>query len=486
MSSVAEHARTLFSAIVPDRKDLLESALSQLSSEHFSVNSKDSRDETWRNMFIVFEHYYNIAGDVLTKKAVTDAIRGAASSDAGKVRQYEAVYESLETSTASEPDFRWAVEQLKELYATRETKAALVDAMAALTTGIEGPRGEEIKGHSAAREQIMAKFGEIDLRLHVQEAPDGNARDEEDDILSDYELKKAIHLSGESPGINFGVPGLDKYLGGLQPGELDFVLGYSSSGKTSLCVQLGWWAAFMQNKNVVYVTTETLRSQVRRKAISRHSKLEKFGIEDGLNSLDLKRGTLSETEERKLQEVVHDFAKGDGYGNFRIMQASEGMSISSLKVRLQAIQSKQPVDLVIIDALYILSSDVKRASPRDELNSTIEKAKSLATTFDNGNGVPLVTPWQTSREHKERADRDRRYSMAAMAETAYAERYADIVVSLLEPAQSQRNTTLSCAVIKNRDGEQSPNFDIDADYATSTFTDSGRVQSMSANSLLAL
>jgi replicative DNA helicase len=212
--------------------------------------------------------------------------------------------------------------------------------------------------------------------------------------------------------------------------------------------------------------------------------MSKFEIPDGLNSIDLKRGTLSDLEEVKLREVVQDFARSEEYGGFRIMQASESMSVSSLKVRLQALQSIKPVDLVIIDSLYILKPDERRPNSRDELNDTIQRAKNLATTFNNGKGVPIISPWQTSREHKERADRDKRYSMAAMAETAYAERYADVVVSLLEPAQTSRHTTLSAAIIKNRDGEQSPNIDIDVDYATSHFTDSGRVANMSTANLL--
>lgn len=477
MASAAENARTLFAAIVPDRRDLLEKAISDLSPEHF-------HDETWKNMFIVFKWYYEIAGDVLTKKALSDALIKLPSSDTGKVRTYEAIYDGLESQSASEADFRWSLEQIKDKYAHNATRDELLEAMQVLQHGIQGPKGDEIKGHAAARERLLAKFGQIDLRLNVQEAPDGDARDEEDDILKDYEDKKAIHLSGASPGIETGVPSLDKYVGGFQPGELDFVLGYSSSGKTSLCVQIAWWASIMQKMNIVYVTTETLRPQVRRKVITRHSKLSKFDIPEGLNSIDLKRGTLTPLEEDKLKYVVQDFARNEDYGGFRIMQASEGMSISSLKVRLQALQAIKPINLVIIDSLYILKSDERRPNTRDELNETIQKAKNLATTFDNGNGVPIISPWQTSREHKERADRDKRYSMAAMAETSYAERYADVVISLLEPGQTQRHTTLSAAVIKNRDGEQSPNIDIDVDYATSHFKDSGRVMEMSTTNLL--
>lgn len=477
MASAAEHSRTVFSAIVPRRKDLLETVLTSLSEDHFP-------DETWLNLFKIFNYYYEKTDGVVTKTALSEILTKLSSSDMGKVRMYESIYDSLESKEVSAADFKWAVEELKELYEAKATERALVDARTILKIGLKGPRGEEIKGSKAARERIIAKFSEIDMRAVVQEAPDGDAREEESDILSDYASKKEAFLSGESPGVDTGIPSLDNYIGGFQPGELDFVLGYSSSGKSSLCVQIGWWTAFMQKKNVVYVTTETLRDQIRRKLISRHSKLSKFGLDDGLNSLDLKRGTLPEWQESKLQEVVHDFSHGESYGRFRLMQATESMSLSTLNIRLQAIQREYPVDLVIIDALYLLRPEEKRSKEREELNGMIQKAKNLATSFDNGNGVPLITPWQTSREHKERADRDKRYSMAAMAETSYAERYADVVLSLLEPQQPQRYTTLTCALIKNRDGEQSPNLEVDVDYATSTFTESGRAQSMSTNTLL--
>jgi replicative DNA helicase len=481
VSSASDHARTLFSAIVPDRRDLLELAVAQLGPEHFP-------DDRWRNMFAMFKWYYDYAGDVLTKRAVTDVISHPkmAMGDAGKVQLYQTTYESLEEQQTAEHEFRWSLEQLKDLYAQQATKIALLEAMQVLNSGIEGSKGQEIRGHVAARERVIAQLAEIDTRQTFQEAPDGDVRDEEDDILAEYETKKQISLSGGFSGVEFGIPKLDQVISGLQPGELDFVIGYSSSGKSSLCCQLAWQAAVRQGKNVVYVTTETLRGQIRRKLISRHSRLSKFGIQEGLNSLDLKNGTLTEDLEERMREVVHDFAHCEDYGKLRVMQASEAMTVTGMKVRLQAIQREFPIDLIVVDALYILKPDVRRSKEREELNEKIESAMILAKTFDNGNGVPLITPWQVSRAAKELADREKRYSMSAMAETAYAERYADVVISLLEPKETSRYTTLSCSVIKNRDGEQSSGFDIDVDYATSYFTDSGRTQQAANNALLGL
>lgn len=476
MSSSSEHARTLFSAVVPDRRDLLETAMAELGPEHFP-------EERWRHMFSMFQWYYDIAGDILTKKAVGVA---AAKLLPGKEQLYETTYESLEELATPEHEFRWALMQLKDDHAQLATKQALLEAMQVLNTGIEDSRGNEVKGHVAARERAIAKLAEIDTRLTFQEAPDGDVRDEGDEFLAEYEAKKQLNLSGDFSGIEFGVPALDQIIGGLQPGELDFVLGYTSSGKSTLCVQLAWQAAIRQNKNVVYVTTETLRPQIRRKLISRHSRLKKFDIDEGLNSIDLKNGTLSPDLEEKLKEVVHDFRHSDDYGKLRVVQASDNMSVTGMKVRLQAIQREFPIDLVVVDALYLLKPEIRRSKEREELNERIEQAMILAKTFDNGNGVPVITPWQTSRKAKEDADREKMYTMAAMAETAYAERYADIIISLLEPKESQRYTTLSCAVLKNRDGERCSPFDMDVDYATSYFNDSGRVQQATNNALLGL
>jgi replicative DNA helicase len=481
MASASEHARTLFSAIVPNRRDLLEIAIAQLGPEHFP-------DDRWRNMFAMFDWYYGFAGDVLTKKAVTDVMSHPkmAAADAGKVQLYQTTYESLEEDTTPEHEFKWSLEQLKDIYAKTATKTALLEAMQVLNGGIEDSKGNEIKGHIAARERAIAKLAEIDTRMTFQEAPDGDIREEEDDIISEYEARKESFLSGGFSGIEFGVPALDQVIGGLQPGELDFVIGYTSSGKSSLCSQLAWQAAVRQKKNVVYVTTETLRGQIRRKIISRHSRLSKFAIDAGLNSLDLKNGSLSADLEEKLREVVHDFSHSQEYGKLRIVQASEAMSVTGMKVRLQAIQREFPIDLVVVDALYLLKPEIRRSKEREELNEKIEQAMILAKTFNNGNGVPVITPWQVSRNAKELADREKTYSMSAMAETAYAERYADVVIGLLEPKDPQRYTTLSCSVLKNRDGEKSPGFDIDVDYATSYFTDSGRVQQAANNALLGL
>jgi replicative DNA helicase len=482
VASASDHARTLFSAILPDRRDLLEIVLAQLGPEYFG--SYD--DGRWHNLFKIFSKYYDIASDVPTKQAISAILAKLPGSDSGKIQLYETTYDSLMEQQSSDSDFRWSLSQIKDIYAQKVVGETLLRGMQVLKQGLETSKGDELRGHEDARELVMAELGVLDQRLTVQEAPDGDIREEEQDFLDEYESRKQSFLAGDFSGIEFGIPQLDKVIGGLQPGELDFVLGYSSSGKSSLCCQLAWNAAIRQQKNVVYVTTETLRTQIRRKLVARHSRLSKFGLDEGINTANMKNGDLSDFMEEKLREVVHDFTNTEDYGKLRIVQASDSMSVTGMKVRLQAIQREFPIDLVVVDALYILASDTKYTQGREQLNEKIEQAMILAKTFNNGNGIPLITPWQASRKAKEDADRDKRYSMSAMAETAYAERYADNVIALLEPPQTQRYTTLSCSVLKHRDGEQSSGFPVDVDYATCYFTDTGRTQQAANNALLGL
>jgi replicative DNA helicase len=463
MSTSTEHAKVVLAAILPARQDLLEYAIQNLNVEFFT-------DSQTRNLYTMMSRYYEVANGVMSKAALSDLLHNAGVSDIGKIALYEEIYEGLIQKEVSEVDFRWSCQQLIELAAEKSTLTALNEAMQVLNHGLLVGK-EEIRGHEEARLHAAAKFSEIDRNLHIQETPEGDIREEGEDFLRDYISRKEMSASGQLDGIQFGIPTLDAITGGLQPGELDLILAYASAGKTSLVIQAAWNACVTQGKNVVFVTTETLRPQVRRKLISRHSKLAKFDLPEGLNSRDLKQGRLDSLSELKLRDVVSDFSDNPEYGKCHIMQAASKPTVSGLENRLRRLQNQFNIDLVVVDYFMLFKPDARRKDSREELNLVIEEAKSLAVTFNDGKGVPILSPWQTSRQKREEAQRTGRYDMSAMGETSMAERWADIIISVLDPPQTSRYTTLSFAAIKNRDGEQSAGFSVDADYATSTFRD---------------
>lgn len=460
MASPSEHAQVVLAAIIPDRRDLLVQALTFLTPEHFP-------EPPQANLFKFLTLYSDrTGGAVIPQKYLSDLLQ---TVETGKALLYEELWNVAAETTVSDDEFVWSMDQLRDEAAKQATGEALTEAMEILRTGIqEGP--DTIKGHAEARQRVLESFQEIDREVTRQDAPEGDMRDELSEMLDDYAQAKAARLAGTAQGIRTGVAELDRKIGGFQRGELILYAGYSSDGKSSFAVQTAWSAAVEQGKNVVFLTTETLRKQIRRKIQARHSKLPQFGLPDGLNSWDLKSGTLPEELERPLTEVTRDLARNPAYGRLWITQVPRSATLASLDQRLHRIQKQFDIDLVIMDYLALIQSGLRRQTTREELAALLKEAKLLAVNFNNGRGVPFISPWQVSRQAREQAETDGMYTSKALSETAEATNSSDIIVGLLAPTDNtNRYTDVTFQVLKNRDGETANGITVEADYATSAF-----------------
>lgn len=462
MSDVNAHCRTLLAAILPSRKDLLDIALQHIIPDFF-------QDQILKTIYILVEKYAEFGG-VLPKSALIDTL--SKKYDAGKIALYDETYIGLVEQQVTDDEFRWAIQEIKDLAAERATGEVLMQGVEMFRSGVTDEKGVERKGHQEARLYINEKFADIDKDLIKQASPEGNMRQEGSEMISDYLLRKKERQQGKSKGILFGIDSLDRTIGGLQNGDLCLVAAFSSTGKTSSVVQLGWSAAVEQGHNVAFLTSETLRPQVRRRIISRHSRLAKFELPHGLNSKNIKDGTLSSEEERKFGEIVSDFTKNSDYGrNVHLIQIPQGATIGHCASRLTRLQYQFDIKLIIIDYLVLLQSSKKRQSEREELNSILREAKSLATTFADGRGVPVVSPWQTSRAQYEIALKLGYYNPMALSETAEAFNTPDVVVTFLAPdGPKERHMEILAQALKNRDGETASGLITHVDYATSYFS----------------
>lgn len=471
------HARKILAAIIPDRQDLLDAALKHLTVDHFT-------DPHLRNVFVMLDKYYNVTGQVLKQEAMAELLKKG-KQDPGRIALYRETFDFLEQTNVVDADFRWSLDRIKDLSAERRTAEVLAEAMEVLTKGVTDAKGVLYQGHEDARTVVLNGLALIDRALAMQEAPEGIVQFEADEMLADYVARKRARLSGAPMGVYFGVPALDAKIGGLQNGDLDVVAGFTSSGKTALCVQLAWHAAVKQGINVVYLTTETLRPQVRRKLLSRHSVEDFFGLPEGLNSKDLREGTLSEHEEAVLQDVIHDFSGNANYGKTNIIQLPRNATVGTAEARAMSAARDMEVGLTVLDYAFLLKPSRNHQSAREGLVEVLQDAKQTATTFYDGRGVPIVTPWQTGRAKWERAQETGFYGSDATSDTAESINIADTLVSLLEPRDnSNRRATLKGQVLKNRDGETSNSIEISVDYATCNFSSSATANSM--NSLLDL
>lgn len=468
MPSALDHSKIVLAGIIPDRRDLLDKAMLHLSEVHFT-------DITYRNIFTLIRRVFEVNGSVMTVMSLEDLLRKT-NADAGKKAMYLEIYQLLASTEVSDSDFRWSLEQLREMAADRATKEALVQGMEILNKGAVGEKGEDLLGHIDARTHILSKFADIDRELSMQESPEGDMRVETDDILKLY-LEAKQH--GGSRGLKFGIPALDEKAGGLGAGELGLGVAWTGVGKSHFSVQFMHHNATEQGKNVVYLTTETLRPVVRTRMVSRHSMKPEFELPGGLNSREITRGILSPDEERKLQEVLKDIDSNPNYGKMYIVQLPSRATISTIEARLISIQRKFNIDLCIIDYLTLLKSDRRRTSDREELSSIVKEAKQLATTFDDGRGIPVFSPWQVNRTSWAKAQDEGYYTLSSLAETAEASNTPDQIISFLEPVPHEdRKIPLKGQVLKNRNGSTSNNIPLVLDRATSCFSEESAGSSM--------
>lgn len=473
-----DHARVVLAGIIPNRLDLLRELVKEVSSDYFN-------DPIYGKMFQFVEYYYQKVDGVLSKQALLD-ILDRSSADPGRKALYEETYDDLAELSVDDADFMWAVSELREDFAENNLKSALASSMEIITKGVEQKNGEELRGQEDAREFLTTALANLDQELNTQQSPHGDMRDEVSVMLAEYEKSKTDRIAGVLTGVRFGIPDLDEKVGGLQPGDLAISAGYSSDGKTALCVQLAWSAAIEQGKNVLFLSTETVNTVIRRRIISRHSRHSKFhawNLPEGINSKNLKLGSLTDQEFEFFQHITEDFGSNPDYGRMYIYQVPRQASMEVVEQIMAATQKKFNIDLVVCDYLALLRPMGVRSTDRESLSGILKNAKQIATTFNKGKGVPFISPWQVNRAAKESADSIGMYTSKSLAETAEATNTPDVIVSILAPMEKERYTDITGQVLKNRDGETANGILMEVDYATSTFRSKSGFATFSGSSL---
>lgn len=476
MDSV-EHGKVVLAAILAGRgrqlTGFLDYASARLTPDHFT-------DEVQGKLFVLCQRYADQARGILPRDVLADVLRDQAP---GRLLQFTEYYDALCTREVTVTSFKWSVSQLRDLAADRATGHALAQGMEILRSGAHDDDGNFLRGHADARAHVLAAFSEAESALGAAESPEGDVRSEAQQILARYAAAKTARLSSSAPGVLFGITELDNRLkAGALPGSLTIILGWTSAGKTSYCVNWAHHVAVTQGRDVAYFTTETLRPQVTAKLIARHSRESRFaslGLTQGLNSSAILAGTLTEEQENAFKVVLADFASA-GYGKCWVVQTPRAATVGTFEARLAAIGRQFRPALVVMDYAQLLSPERSHRDGRvhEDQAGVVKGLKEAAATFADGSGVPVVTPWQVSREGRKSKKATGGYDLLDVAETKVAADTADLVIALIDPETDTtkgRAVPIEAAVIKNRDGERNFKAELTVDFATSWFGARSRI-----------
>jgi replicative DNA helicase len=469
-SDAIEHGKSVLAAIIRGPFDVLERALLRLNEDHFP-------DVQQKSLWRLIDFHYGHNGALLTRETLSATLRGAQS---GESLFYEQYWDAL-CKRPEEPGsmVTWHTDQLLDIAAERRTGEALARGMEILRRGVE-ENGELVKGHAPARMAVVEALAEIDRSARNGSAPEGDVRAEYTEMLEDYNRRQDLAATKRHL-IPTGLPTLDKLLGGgWNNGELNLVAGFTGSGKTSFCVQCAWYASVVCGKNVVILTSETLRPQIRIKILARHSlkaTRQEFrtAYHGGLDSSLIKGGSLDAIGREYYGATVTDLTQNPAYGRIWVAQIPKGSTVASIETHLARLSRTFLADLVIVDYLQLLRADRKRQSKREELADIMQVAKEVAAGYADGRGVPILSPWQMSRDGFSKAQaRDGSggyYTLTDLAETNESGATADCVFTLLAPEMpgDKRRAVIRSRLAKNRDGDTSGVIELSADYATCRF-----------------
>jgi replicative DNA helicase len=466
-SSQIDHAARVLSGILNgSRRDRLAQANSVLIDDHF-------QDPVLRVIWTFVLRYYDLTAHVVSEEAFRDLL-ARRGTDEGKLLLYTERLKSLAATPVADHEFKYAIQGLRDIRAHVETGETLATAMEILTAGATVDR-RDLLGHEDAREYLYSALTSIDRLDKADHAPEGDMRTEARDILSDYADRKA---GRGTTGVRSGIPFIDNTTNGFANGEMWLIAAYTGQGKTQFCSQTAWDVCVKQGKNVFFATSETQRTQVRRRIIARHSRQPQFGLPKGLDSKKIRLGTLNADEERILQEVIEDFTTNPNYGRLHIAQVPRGATLSFVEARANRFAQVCNVDLEIIDYIALLKSEAKRASSREELSDVLKDAKMHAVAFQDGNGVPLLSPWQMSQAALQRAETAGVYTLASLSDTSEAEKSADGIIPMLRMPDNPREVRLG--FLKSRDSDTPEPATLECDYRTSYIGPKETVDSVSS------
>ena len=460
MADASDHGKVVLAAALRSVK-ALDYAARHVTEEHFE-------DRVQKGLFVLAMRYAEQTRGELPRRALEDLLR---DRPPGTSLLYLEYYDLVAVLRPSVPDFRHSVAQLRELRQSTATGDAIAQGKEILVQGARDEQGNELRGHADARAHVLAAFADIEREAAASQHPEGDTRREMALVRERYAKARELKLSGRSAAVATGIPRLDAALsGGLANGEFAIVFGWTSSGKSQLMAHLAWHAAVEQGKNVVLFASETTRDNMLIRILGRHSRKPQFGLRAGLNTRDIRDGALTSAEYAAFRAVTEDYERAEGHAY--IVQVPRGFTVAFIESRLNAVARQFSPDLCIIDYLGLARPDRHRKDLREELGMILKDTGQLAVTFNDGRGIPVISPWQVSREGRRGARERGGYSLADLSESAEAANTPDIVCSLQEPENDDtrgRNVPVKLEVLKNREGERYVKIDMMADFANSYF-----------------
>ena len=314
------------------------------------------------------------------------------------------------------------------------------------------------------------------------------------DAWKRYETAK----NGSPYGILSGLHPIDEVLKGVKKKDLLLVAGSTGECKTTLSLNWAYNASVNLGYNVLFITMEMSKENVQDMYNAIHAanskiwgnSMDKQGrplFPSGLDYDHIRDGQLGDDVELNGMErfykiVLDDLrSKGQtsrqrgywdnrGYGSFEVWEPPTELTPTLLRstaeYKHQQLGGGVPgrgLHLLVVDHPGLMATGDSRQSETAMVNEIMKKMKILARTFGNGEGIPVICPFQINREGKKNAVAKTEndpgmlekpiYSSFHLAQSNEAERSADYVIYTYLNQDLRDSNQLHVGCIKNRHGK---------------------------------
>ncbi len=305
--------------------------------------------------------------------------------------------EYLATLTGEVPSLANA-EYYSKLVADKAAQRQLIEAaQKVVDDGYQGHKNAlELLGDAAA---VVDKVGEQRLGAGVQVAAE----------VMEKEFSKLDELKAHD-GIT-GVPtfrDLDKYLSGLQKGDLIILAARPGCGKTSMAVNIAAAAAMDKGLSAVVFSLEMPSGQLAQRTLCSFARIDQRKWRSGM---------LNEKERGLLKEQLKRFQNKKLF-----FDDSSGISIPEMRAKCRRIKSEHGLDLIVVDYLQLMRSARPTESRQLEVAEISRSLKALAKELE----VPVLALSQLARTSEQ--NKDSAPMLSHLRESGAIEQDADVVI----------------------------------------------------------
>lgn len=240
-------------------------------------------------------------------------------------------------------------------------------------------------------------------------------------------------------GLPTGFTDVDSILAGLQRSDLFILAARPSMGKTALALNLAHNVAMLSKQPVLVFSLEMSKEQLVDRMLA---------MESGVDAMALRTGNLSDQDFERIGQAMGTLSEAPMF-----IDDSPGISVSDLRTKARREAHKQPLGLIIVDYLQLMSGGSRFASSDNRVQEISEISRGLKSIARELN-VPLIALSQLSRSVESRSPQIPQ--LADLRESGSIEQDADVVAFIYREEyynpETERKNITDLLIKKHRNG----------------------------------